>query len=138
MQTDAATQLGVDAATIKRLAMTAAVRCPICNSEATEIDRGLFDGVGFDCKFHGRFRVSGTVLAQRKGRTRRQWEHALMLARARASETTTPLISSELISARSGTRRGHAPVPKFALKSSDFSGAFPLPATATDRAIVEA
>jgi hypothetical protein len=68
--------------------MTAAVRCPICKSEAAEIDRGLFDGVGFDCKFHGRFRVSGTVLAQRKGRTRRQWEHALMLARARASETT--------------------------------------------------
>jgi hypothetical protein len=87
----------VDAATIKRLAMAAAVRCPICNSEAAEIDRGLFDGVGFDCKFHGRFRVSGTVLAQRKGRTRRQWEHALMLARARASETTTPLISSELL-----------------------------------------
>ena len=72
-------------------------RCPICNSEAAEIDRGLFDGVAFDCKFHGRFRVSGTVLAQRKGRTRRQWEHALMLARARASETTTPLISSELL-----------------------------------------
>jgi len=68
--------------------MTAAVRCPICKSEAAEIDRGLFDGVGFDCKFHGRFRVSGTVLAQRKGCTRRQWEHALMLARARASETT--------------------------------------------------
>ena len=33
-------------------------------SEAAEIDR-LFDGVGFDCRFHGRFRVSGTVLAQR-------------------------------------------------------------------------
>ena len=76
--------------------MTAAVRCPICNSEAAEIDRGLFDGVGFDCKFHGRFRVSGTVLAQRKGRTRRQWEHALMLAKARASDGL-PLISSELL-----------------------------------------
>ena len=32
-------------------------RCPICNAEAAEIDRGLLDGVGFDCKFHGRFRV---------------------------------------------------------------------------------
>ena len=45
-------------------------RCPICNSKATEIDRGLFEGMGFDCRFHGRFRVSGTVLAQRKGRAR--------------------------------------------------------------------
>jgi hypothetical protein len=71
-------------------------RCPICKSEAAEIDRGLFDGIGFDCKFHGRFRVSGTVLAQRKKWTRRRWEHALMLARARASETM-PLISSELL-----------------------------------------
>jgi hypothetical protein len=61
-------------------------RCPICKSEAAEIDRGLFDGVGFDCRFHGRFRVSGTVLAQGKRRTRRQWEHALMLAKARASD----------------------------------------------------
>jgi hypothetical protein len=71
-------------------------RCPICSSEAEEIDRGLFDGVGFDCKFHGRFRVSGTVLVERKKRTSRQWEHALMLARARASEAL-PLISSELL-----------------------------------------
>ena len=72
-------------------------RCPICNSEAEEIDRDIFEGVGYDCKFHGRFRVSGTVLAQRKRRrTRRQWEHALMLAKARASDTL-PLISSELL-----------------------------------------
>ena len=72
-------------------------RCPICKSEVAEIDPGPFDGVGFDCRFHGRFRVSGTVLlAQRKGRTRRQWEHALMLARARASDGL-PLISSELL-----------------------------------------
>jgi hypothetical protein len=71
-------------------------RCPICKSEAAEIDRGLLDGVGFDCRFHGRFRVSGTVLAQGKRRTRRQWEHALMLARARASDGL-PLINSELL-----------------------------------------
>ena len=76
--------------------MTVSVRCPICKSEAAEIDRGLFEGIGFDCKFHGRFRVSGTVLAQRKGHTRRQWEHALMLARARTSNGP-PLISSELL-----------------------------------------
>ena len=68
-------------------------RYPICKSEAAEIDRGLFDGVGFDCRFHGRFR---TVLAQRKAGTRRQWEHALMLAKARASDGL-PLISSDLL-----------------------------------------
>ena len=68
-------------------------RCPICNSEAEEINRDIFEGVGYDCKFHGRFRVSGTVLAQRKRRTRRQWEHALMLAKARASDA--PPLSSE-------------------------------------------
>jgi hypothetical protein len=86
------------------------VRCPICKAEAAEIDRGLFDGIGFDCKFHGRFRVSNTALAQAKSaatprpeqcrggkkRTRRQWEHALMLAKARASESR-PLISSDLV-----------------------------------------
>jgi len=59
------------------------VRCPICKAEAAEIDRGLFDGAAFDCKFHGRFRVSGTILVERKKRTRRQWEHALMPAKAR-------------------------------------------------------
>jgi hypothetical protein len=51
--------------------------------QASEIDRGLFDGAGYDCKFHGRFRVSRAVLAQGKKRTRRQWEHALMPAKAR-------------------------------------------------------
>jgi hypothetical protein len=58
------------------------LRCPICKAEAEEVDRGAFDGLGFDCKLHDRFRVSGTVLAHRKGHTRRQWEKALMLARA--------------------------------------------------------
>ena len=74
------------------------VRCPICKAEAEEIGRGLLDGgsPGFDCKFHGRFRVSAIVLAHRKLRTRRQWEHALMLAKARASDAL-PLISSELL-----------------------------------------
>jgi hypothetical protein len=77
-------------------AKAALVRCPICKAEAEEIDRGLFDGLGFDCRFHGRFRVAGSVLVERKKRTRKQWEHALMLARARASEAL-PLISSELL-----------------------------------------
>jgi hypothetical protein len=62
----------------------------------TQQKANLGSGVGFDCKFHGRFKVSGTVLAQAKKRTRRQWEHALMLAKARVSDGL-PLISSELL-----------------------------------------
>ncbi len=41
-------------------------------------------------------RVSGTVLAQGTRRSRRQWEHALMLAKARTSDGP-PLIGSELL-----------------------------------------
>ena len=29
-------------------------RCPICKSEAAEIDRGLFDGIGVDCRFQNK------------------------------------------------------------------------------------
>ena len=46
-----------------------------------------------DCRYHGRFRASATVLTQRKQHTRRQWEHALMLARARVSDGL-PVISA--------------------------------------------
>jgi hypothetical protein len=44
----------------------------MCKSEAAEIDRGLFDGIGVDCRFHGRFRVSGTVLARLRPITRHE------------------------------------------------------------------
>ena len=40
-------------------------QCAICKSAAEEIDRGFFDGVGFDCRRHGRFRVTGTVIKLR-------------------------------------------------------------------------
>ena len=38
-------------------------QCPICKSEAEEIDLGLFDGAGFSCKRHGEFefRVADSV-----------------------------------------------------------------------------
>ena len=38
-------------------------QCPICKRAAKEIERGRFDGQGFDCKQHGRFKVSGTMIA---------------------------------------------------------------------------
>jgi hypothetical protein len=55
-------------------------QCPICKSEAEEIDLGLFDGTGFSCKRHGEFRVADSVFKESRARTRQQWENALTLA----------------------------------------------------------
>jgi hypothetical protein len=66
-------------------------QCPICKSEAEEIDVGLFDGAGFSCKRHGEFRVADK---ESKERTRRQWENALTLAERRAALGTRPLITT--------------------------------------------
>jgi hypothetical protein len=60
-------------------------QCPICKSEAEEIDLGLFDGAGFSCKRHGEFRVAGSVFKETRARTRQQWENALVLAERRAA-----------------------------------------------------
>jgi hypothetical protein len=60
-------------------------QCPICKSEAEEIDLGLFDGAGFSCKRHGEFRVAEPVFKESRARTRQQWENALTLAERRAA-----------------------------------------------------
>jgi hypothetical protein len=44
-------------------------QCPICKSEAEEIDLGLFDGTGFSCKRHGEFRVADSVFKESRVRT---------------------------------------------------------------------
>jgi len=67
-------------------------QCPICKSEAEEIDLGLFDGAGFSCKRHGEFRVAGSVFKESRARTRQQWENALVLAERRAALGTRPLM----------------------------------------------
>jgi hypothetical protein len=74
-------------------------QCPICKSAAEEIDRGLFDGTGFDCKQHGRFRVADTVirLMQSIKWKRRAWENALMLAKGAAAPGALPLIKSDYL-----------------------------------------
>ena len=69
-------------------------QCPICKSEAEEIDLGLFDGAGFSCKRHGEFRVVGSVFKETRARTRQQWENALVLAERRAALGTRPLITT--------------------------------------------
>jgi hypothetical protein len=66
-------------------------QCPICKSAAEEIDRGFFDGVGFDCRRHGRFRVTGT---ESNEWTRQAWENALMVAKRAAKLGGLPLIKS--------------------------------------------
>jgi hypothetical protein len=71
------------------------VKCPICGADANDIDRGLFDGDGFDCKSHGPFRVTRTVLTEDKKRTQQQWEKALETAQRRATSGKLPLIHSD-------------------------------------------
>src|SRR5436190_2600835 len=69
-------------------------QCPICKSEAGEIDLGLFDGAGFSCKRHGEFRDADSVFKESRARTRQQWENALVLAERRAALGTRPLITT--------------------------------------------
>jgi hypothetical protein len=68
-------------------------QCPICKSEAEEIDLGLFDGAGFSCETHGEFKVAASVFAESKERTRLQWENALAMAKRRAAPGDRPLIT---------------------------------------------
>ena len=74
-------------------------QCPICKSAAEEIDQRLFDGVGFDCRRHGRFGVTGTVIKLMESNewTRRAWENALMVAKRAAKLGDLPLIKSDYL-----------------------------------------
>ena len=57
------------------------------------------DGVGFDCRRHGRFRVTGTVIKLMESNewTRRAWENALMVAKRAAKLGDLPLIKSDYL-----------------------------------------
>ena len=67
--------------TLGKLAM---VTCPICKSEAEEIEGDTFDGVWFRCLKHREFGVSNTALKTRKNAEPEQWERALKKAIERA------------------------------------------------------
>jgi hypothetical protein len=71
------------------------IKCPICNAEAEEIDKGRFDGTGFRCKTHGDFRVAASVFSEAKERTPGQWKNALTRARQRTARGERPLITSD-------------------------------------------
>jgi hypothetical protein len=58
--------------------------CPVCRSEAEEIEGDTFDGVWFRCLKHREFGVSDTALKTRKDAEPEQWERALKKAIERA------------------------------------------------------
>jgi hypothetical protein len=67
--------------------------CPICGLEAALLDKiGALNG--FDCPAHGRFKVSGTVLAIRLSPDREQWEAALKRASVRQPKEWAPVVQS--------------------------------------------
>jgi hypothetical protein len=70
-------------------------RCPICKMGAKLLDK-VGDADGFDCLVDGRFRVSGTVLADPalRGESWHRWNDALKRARARQPGESVPTITT--------------------------------------------
>ena len=68
--------------------------CPICKSDAEEIEPGSFDGKTFRCPKHGEFDVTGSVLSARAhmAADTAQWEAALKKARSRVFGGKRPRI----------------------------------------------
>ena len=69
--------------------------CPVCRSEAEEIEPGTFDGVWFRCLKHREFGVSDTALKTRKDAEPEQWERALKKAIERARGENRPKITDD-------------------------------------------
>jgi len=58
-------------------------KCPVCKSDAEELDAGLFDGYAIKCPTHGEIEFSDSVRVERWDNAREAWERALTKARAR-------------------------------------------------------
>jgi hypothetical protein len=69
--------------------------CPVCRSEAEEIEPGTFDGVWFRCLKHREFGVSDTALKTRKDAEPEQWERALKKAIERSGTEKRPKITDD-------------------------------------------
>jgi hypothetical protein len=70
--------------------------CPICGSEAEELDK-VADAEGFDCPKHGKFKVASTVFVLENAdgaRSPEQWEAAFKKAKEKARRGTWPLITT--------------------------------------------
>jgi hypothetical protein len=74
--------------------MSTMATCPICRSDAEEIEPGVFDGKTFRCPKHGEFDVTGSVLGVRThmAADSNQWEAALKKAVSRAAAGKRPRI----------------------------------------------
>jgi hypothetical protein len=68
------------------------VTCPICKSEAEELERGSFEGVWLRCLKHREFGVSDTALKTRMNAEPEEWERALKKAIGRAGPEERPKI----------------------------------------------
>ena len=66
--------------------------CPICGSEAVEIDQGMFEGAAFRCKTHGEIEVTYDALFEYRGASHEQWERAFQIAWTRAAAASHPRI----------------------------------------------
>ena len=70
--------------------------CPICGSEATELDK-VGGAEGFDCPKHGKFKVASTVFVLERAdgaRTPEQWETAFKKAKTKTSPGAWPRITT--------------------------------------------
>jgi hypothetical protein len=71
--------------------------CPICKSEAKELDR-IGDASGFDCPKDGKFKVAGTVFVLASAGPepigREQWEAAFEKAKGKTMPGAWPLITT--------------------------------------------
>jgi len=67
------------------------VICPICKAKAVPLDK-LDDADGFECGNHDRFHIADSVIASPALRqaSRKEWECALNLARARQLDAWGP------------------------------------------------
>jgi hypothetical protein len=73
------------------------LQCPICKSDAEEVEPGMMEGIGFDCKQDGRFRISRTVIAMMEAGREwpcGRWENALEVAKRAADPGKLPMILS--------------------------------------------
>ena len=59
-------------------------KCPVCQAEAEQVEKGFIDGYAVKCPTHGWFEFSDTVRATREHEPREAWEKALTKARHRA------------------------------------------------------
>ena len=71
-------------------------KCPICKSDAQEIEPGFFDGKTFRCPTHHEFEVADTVLKipVLMDADSSQWEGALKKATNRSAPGRRPRIFS--------------------------------------------